>query len=118
MTRRILKKPRVERDLVDHFTFIARDKLEPADRFLRVAAESFEFLAANPVIGQKWDSPLPKLAGIRVYCLPAAFRNYLIFYRPIDDGVEILTVLHGSRDAAKLMDELLKDEGDELPSSL
>lgn len=34
MTRRVLKKPQVERDLVDHFSFIARDKVEPAERFL------------------------------------------------------------------------------------
>lgn len=106
MTRRILKKPRVERDLVDHFSFIARDKLEPADRFLRAAEESFARLAANPLIGHQWDSPLPKLAGIRIYCLPAPFRNYLIFYRPVDDGVEILTLLHGSRDAAAVLDRL------------
>jgi len=37
MTRRILKKPHVERDLVEHFSFIARDTIEPAERFLGVA---------------------------------------------------------------------------------
>ena len=107
MTGRILKKPQVERDLIDHFSFIARDKVEPAERFLRVAEESFRLLAANPLVGQKWDSPLAKLRGIRVYTMPAAFRNYLIFYRPIESGVEILTVLHGSRDLAAVLERLV-----------
>ncbi len=72
-----------------------------------MAEESFELLAANPLIGQKWDSPLPKLSGIRVHGMPAAFRSYLIFYRPIEQGVEILTVLHGSRDLAAVLERLV-----------
>ncbi|MEX2091447.1 MAG: type II toxin-antitoxin system RelE/ParE family toxin [Pirellulales bacterium] len=106
MNRRIVKKPQVERDLVDHFSFIAQDKIEPAERFLRLAEESFGHLAANPLVGQQWESPLPTLSGIRVYSMPAAFRNYLIFYRPIECGVEILTVMHGSRDLAAVLERL------------
>jgi len=30
---RILKKPRVKDDLIEHFAFIARDKIEPAGGF-------------------------------------------------------------------------------------
>jgi len=84
--------------------------VEPAERFLRVAEESFKLLTANPLVGQKWESPLPKLSGIRVYSMPAAFRSYLIFYRPIEQGVEILTVLHGSRDLAAVIERLVSGE--------
>jgi toxin ParE1/3/4 len=28
--------------------------------------------------------------------------NYLIFYLPLEDGVDIIRVLHGSRDMARL----------------
>ena len=110
MTRRILKKPQVERDLIEHFSIIARDKLEPAERFLQVAEESFNRLAANPFLGAKWESPLPPLVGIRVYPLPSGFRNYLIFYRPIENGAEILTVLHGARDLQTALERLLGRE--------
>jgi toxin ParE1/3/4 len=110
MNQRVLKKPQVERDLVDHFSFIAQDKLGPAERFLQTADETFKFLADNPLIGQEWDSPLPELAGIRVFSMPKAFRNYLIFYRPVRDGAEILTILHGSRDLAAIVDRLMSDE--------
>lgn len=106
MTRRILKKPQVERDLVEHFSFIAQDKIEPADRFLRVAEASFKFIAEHPGVGQAWNSPIAQLDGIRVYMMPKSFRSYLIYYRPIDNGVEILTVLHGSRDRTTVVERL------------
>jgi toxin ParE1/3/4 len=110
MKRRILKKPQVEQDLINQFSYIARDKIEPAERFLRVAEESFDHLAANPLAGQKWESPLRQLTGIRVYPMPSPFRNYLVFYRPIEDGVEVLTVLHGARDLQAVLERLFGRE--------
>jgi toxin ParE1/3/4 len=110
MKRRILKKPQVEDDLIAHFSHIARDKVEPAERFLRVAEESFDRLGADPLLGAKWESPLPRLAGIRVYPLPSPFRNYLVFYQPVEDGVEIMTVLHGARDLQAVLERLLGRE--------
>ena len=110
MSRRFLKKPQVERDLIDHYAFIARDKVEPAERFLRVAEECFERLAADPMLGHSWRSPLPVLSDVCVYPMPTPFRNYLIFYRPIDNGVEFLTVLHGARDLQTVLGRLMKEE--------
>ena len=94
----ILKKPGVESDLNELFDFIAQDKLEPAERFLKVAAESFESLAAFPGLGRKWESSNPRLADVRVYPMPGPFRSYLIFYRAVANGIDVLCVLHGARD--------------------
>ena len=110
MKRRILKKPQVERDLIDHFSYIARDKIEPAKRFLHVAEKSFNDLAKNQDLGHSWQSPLPQLAGIRVYPMPSPFRNYLVFYRPIEEGIEVLTVLHGARHLQAILERLLGEE--------
>lgn len=106
MKRRIVKKPQVERDLVDHFSFIAKDKLEPAERFLKAAEETFHLLAANPDAGALWKSSHPGLADIRVHSLPRPYQKYLVFYRPSKQLVEILTVLHGSRDLAAIIDDI------------
>lgn len=106
MNPRILKKPQVEFDLIDIFSFIAQDKQGPAVRFLQTAEETFAFLAANPLAGQRWESPHPELADVRVVSMPKAFRSYLVFYRPIVRGVEILTVLHGSRDLNMIVERL------------
>jgi toxin ParE1/3/4 len=94
----ILKKPGVERDLNELFDFIAQDKIEPAERFLKLAAESFERLAAFPGLGRKWESSDRRITDVRVYPMPGPFRSYLIFYRPLPDGIDILCVLHGARD--------------------
>jgi toxin ParE1/3/4 len=98
MNRRVLKKPQAQRDLINHFAYIARDKLKPAIKFLKVAEKAVETLAAMPTSGREWSSANPLLAGIRVYIMPSPYRNYLIFYRFSEDALEILTVLHGARD--------------------
>jgi len=103
----ILKKPRVAGDLNTYFDFIAMDKLEPAERFLRFAEESFARLAAMPRIEMKWESRNSRLPDIRFYPMPGPFRSYLIFYRPIAGGIEVLAVMHGARDLAKRMDDVL-----------
>jgi toxin ParE1/3/4 len=108
MNRRILKKPQVECDLVEHYSYIARDKIAPADRFLEAAQELFERLASEPQLGHIWQSPLRQLAGVRVCPIPSPYGNYLVFYRPIEDGVEILTVIHGSRDLQAVLKSLAR----------
>jgi toxin ParE1/3/4 len=92
-------------DLVEHYAYIASDKIEPAERFLKQVEKTFELISHFPGIGRAWESRRPRLAGVRVYPVPK-FRNYLVFYRPIKAGVEILAVLHGARDLGSALDEL------------
>ena len=33
------------------------------------------------------------------------FRNHIVFYRPVADGIEILRVLHGARDLVSILAE-------------
>jgi plasmid stabilization system protein ParE len=106
MTGKIIRKPRVDRDLVEHYLFIAVDKMAPAEEFLRVAEEGFHRPAAHPGAGREWASKLPHLEGIRFYPLPAPYRRYLVFYRPIEGGVEVLTVLRGEQGLAMILEAL------------
>jgi len=43
----------------------------------------------------------PRWSAARTWPLKG-FERYLIFYRPLSDGVEILRVTHGARDIARL----------------
>jgi toxin ParE1/3/4 len=99
----VLKKPEVDNDLIELFDFIAQDKLEPAERFLQTAAKSFERLAAFPGMGKRWESTHPRLADTRMYPMPGTFRSYLIFYRTVPQGIEILAVIHGARSIDKVL---------------
>jgi toxin ParE1/3/4 len=103
MSLTIYKKPRAERDLIEHFAFIAKDKIAPADRFLREAQRTIENLAAMPGIGRAWNSQYPRHAGIHVCPMPPPYRKYLIFYRYDDSSLEILSVIHGARDLDTVM---------------
>ncbi|HWE02657.1 MAG TPA: type II toxin-antitoxin system RelE/ParE family toxin [Tepidisphaeraceae bacterium] len=101
-------RPRAERDLIEHFAHIARDNIVPADRFLKVAEESFVCLSEMPRMGRIWDSPRVELQGVRVYPMPAPYRSYLIFYRLADnDEVDILAVLHAARDLEATLHDIL-----------
>ena len=48
--------------------------------------------------------PVGIVADLRFWPIKR-YRNYLVMYRPLDDGVEIIRVLHGARDLAAAMRE-------------
>jgi toxin ParE1/3/4 len=97
MTNRVAIRPRAERDLDQHFLYIAKHNEPAAERFVLAARATLERLAAAPELGEIWQCANPALAGIRVWRL-SGFENYLVFYRPIDDGIEVIRILHGARD--------------------
>lgn len=89
---RIIKRPAAETDLDEIWWHIAQDNPINADRFLDRIQDSCHTLADYPHMGVKRDELKP---GLRSH--PVG--NYLIFYFPLTDGIEIVRVLHGSRDA-------------------
>jgi toxin ParE1/3/4 len=103
----IIRWPRVDRDLAAHYDFIARDKVEPAERLLTVAEASFERLACNPGMGVVWPSQRPHHQGLRFYPMPAPYRSYIIYYRVTGARLEVIAVLHGARDMESVLDDIL-----------
>jgi toxin ParE1/3/4 len=88
---RIVQDADAEADLVQIWFYIARDNSTAADRLLDRIAKSLELLATQPRSGQEWNELSP---GIRRF----AVGNYVILYRPLDDGIQVVRVLHGARD--------------------
>ena len=86
-----------ERDLDEHWFYIARDNVPAADRLLLAVEEAFDDIRRQPAIG--WAKPFqnPRLRGVRLWPVPR-FHNYLVFYRDAGECIEILRVLHGARD--------------------
>lgn len=66
-------------------------------------------LAITPGIGEPWPSADPRLAGLRVGRIEG-FENHLIFYRNDRPGIEIVRVLHGSRDIEGVFQWMADDE--------
>jgi toxin ParE1/3/4 len=82
-------------DLGEIWFYIAQDDPEAADRFIRAIISRFPKLAAMPHLGRKREELSQHLRSFPV-------RRYVVFYRPHENGVEIVRVIHGARDLPPL----------------
>lgn len=80
-----------QRDLDTIWCYIGGLDVRAADRWLDAVQERFHLLATHPHAGQSRPDLAPELRFLPV-------SNYLIFYRQIENGVEIARVIHGTRD--------------------
>ncbi len=92
-----MRRPLVVSDLEDHFNTIAQDHPLAAERFVEQARLDFEALARMPDMGPRHPMKHPRLKDLRFWPIKH-FNNFLIFYRPIENGIEVIRVLHGARD--------------------
>jgi len=89
---RITYAPAADDDLCDIVSFIAQDNPDAAHNWLQRIGEVCELLAENPMIGEeRRDFSVP---GCRCFTVG----NYVVFFRPVNDGVEVARVVHGRRD--------------------
>jgi toxin ParE1/3/4 len=94
----------VEDELWGIWHFIARDNPDAATRVVEAAYETFKMLADKPGLGRPQKFSNPRLKGVRSWRV-SGFDNYLIFYRPIPEGIQVLHVYHGARDIETLFGE-------------
>jgi len=80
-----------------------KDNPDAATRVVESAYETFETLAITPTLGRPRKFRNLRLKGIRSWRV-SGFNNYLIFYRSIPDGIQVLHVYHGARDIEALLD--------------
>lgn len=94
-----MKQPRLteeaEADLADIWLRMAVDNPANATRFIESVLEKCELLAGQPGIGRARPLLGP---GLRSF----AVGNYLIFYRAIADGIEVVRIIHGARNIEPL----------------
>ena len=87
----IIRRPRASADLIEIWEYIAADNMDAADALIDRIDAKFQAIAAQPSIGRERSEFAPGLRS-----LPLS--PYVIFYRPMDGGIEIVRVLHGARD--------------------
>jgi toxin ParE1/3/4 len=87
----VRRRDEAREQLEDIWLYIARDNDAAADRLLdRIEAALFD-LAHRPMMGRSRPELAPELRSFVV-------GNYVLFYRPLFDGILLIAVLHGSRD--------------------
>ena len=91
----ITHRPLALQDLDDIWDYIAQDNPQIADHFIDKIEEKCLLLAKFPHIGTSCDTLSPALRFLTV-------DKYILFYLPLDDGIEVVRVLHGARDLERL----------------
>ena len=87
---RLVHSPQARGDLIELWTYIAMDDPAAADRPLDAIEEKLLMLAASPRLGPS----RPDIAlGLRLFPI----RRYIILYRELPDGIEVVRVVHGMR---------------------
>ena len=84
-----------KRDLTDIFDYIARDKPIAAANWVDKIEEKCKLIASTPQFG---EVRLEFGSEIR----SSTVGRYVIFYRPIENGIEVLRVIAGDRDIRSL----------------
>jgi toxin ParE1/3/4 len=74
---------------------LAERSPDAARRVLTELRETFQALAQNPQIGTRRDDLHP---NVRLFTPSRPASNYVIFFYPRPDGVEISDVIHAARD--------------------
>ena len=88
---RVARRPLAEADILEIWDYIADDSLAAADRWVDRLDEQFRMLAAQPMMGRAREELAP---GVRSF----PFGRYVVFYMPLNDGIDVVRVLHGARD--------------------
>lgn len=96
-------RPKADEDLDQQAYYVATEaSTEAGHRFLVAAHETFALLSTQPQMGWHVRVRHPRLASLRVFRI-YGFEQMLVLYQPLRSGVEIVRVVHGSRDLAAFL---------------
>ena len=85
-------------DIDNIASYLADINLETTDRFLQAFDRKCKQLGAFPLSGKSYPQLRADLRGI-------SFQSYIIFYRILADGIEIMRVVSGRQDLQRLFDD-------------
>ena len=88
----VIYAPEADDDLEAIVEYIARDKPRAAREWLLKIRETCETLAAQTALGEERKGF--GVAGCRSFSVG----QYVVYFRPIDGGIEVSRVIHGRRD--------------------
>jgi toxin ParE1/3/4 len=88
---RVIRKPLAELDILEIWDFIAEDSITEADLWIDRLDEKLLLWATQPMMGRSREE---LASGLRSF----AFGRYVVFFLPISDGLDVVRVLHASRD--------------------
>jgi toxin ParE1/3/4 len=97
MGQYIISRPAI-RDLEAISSYFAAEQVEAGEKFLQGFNKRCQQLAQFPNSGRSYDDLQVGLRGLPL-------DGYIILYRVIERGIEIVRVTHGRRDLRSLFDQ-------------
>jgi toxin ParE1/3/4 len=98
-----MKEPRItpaaEADLSEVWQYVSKGGEAGADAFLDKILQQCRRLAQFPHMGRARENLAPNLRSFPV-------KKFVIFYRSVDDTVEVVRILYGARD----LESVFQDE--------
>tara|TARA_R110002096_G_scaffold4501_34_gene21280 strand:+ start:1419 stop:1733 length:315 start_codon:yes stop_codon:yes gene_type:complete len=96
---------RADEDLAAILDYILADNPRAAEDVLQAIDRTMTLLDEHPGLGKHPDY-LNEPCFADVCCrVVSKFPNYIIFYRPIAKGIQVLRIIHGARDLPTLFDD-------------
>ena len=103
--RKLVRRPAARHDLADAVLYLRREGgAAVSHRFLDETEAPFTRLCSFPNLGTSWPTTCRELIGLRGRIIPHF--PYSIFYLPTEKTIEIIRVLHNSRDIPTLLEDL------------
>jgi toxin ParE1/3/4 len=90
--------PSASRDLNAISDYFLERNVEAGERLLKEFNQKCQNLARFPQMGKSYGKIRPDLRGVPL-------EGYIIFYRVISEGIEILRVVSGRQDLETLFDD-------------
>ena len=103
MSNRYFIRPKADQDLDEQAVYLSTvGSPEVGHRFLLAAHETFTALSNQPGMGWSAHLRFRELTSLRLFTI-TGFDKMLVLYRPIANGIEVLRVIHGSRNLLLLL---------------
>ena len=87
----VVVRPRALSDLAEIWAYVAEGSSDRADGFVDLIDSKFQALSRRPGLGRRRPELAPDIRSLTV-------GRYVVFYLSLSRGIEVVRVLHGSRD--------------------
>jgi toxin ParE1/3/4 len=94
---RVIRAAQAELDLEAILDFLDRRSPRAAERLALAIDQRCQVYAQFPEMGRSREELAPGLRSFTV-------ESYLIFYRPAEEGIEVIRIVHGQRDITALFE--------------
>lgn len=92
-------------DLKGVWNYVAQHSENSAAKLIKEINRKFILLRDNPHVGREQNS---FLVGLRSFVI----KNYFIFYLPTNDEIDVLRILHSSRDIESIFEDFFDSLSD------